>query len=167
MNKWKKSVKKFFWRVDFTPFMSKSFSIWDHFFSLLLPKDIGLWEVGTERLLNGVRKCDGQKDRQTNRHTYTHLTYRNNLPRGPILWKSHIQETNNLLTNADSSTNTEKNLLVRQNLPKFFCVRQFYNLYKQKFSNLRPLIFYHFCPRIPKLLKFWTLDFGKWGQKDV
>ena len=48
----KKSVKNFFCRGNFTPFMSKSFKIWDHFFPLLLPKDsknlksldIGLWE---------------------------------------------------------------------------------------------------------------------------
>ena len=64
VNKWKKSVKNFFRRGDFTPFMSKSFQIWDHFFPLLFPKDsenlksldIGLWEVGAKRRLNGVNK---------------------------------------------------------------------------------------------------------------
>ena len=39
MNKWKKSVRIFFCRSNFTPFMSKSFQIWYHFFSLLFPKD--------------------------------------------------------------------------------------------------------------------------------
>ena len=50
----KKSVKNFFRRGDFTPFMSKSFPIWDNFFPLFFPKNsenlkslvIGLWEVG-------------------------------------------------------------------------------------------------------------------------
>ena len=26
--------------------------------------------------------------------------------------------------------------------------------------------FYYFSPRIPNLLKYWTSDFAKWGQKD-
>ena len=48
----------------FTPFISKSFQILDHFFPILFPKDsenltsldIGLWEVGSKRHLNGVNK---------------------------------------------------------------------------------------------------------------
>ena len=67
----------FFRRGDFRPFMNKRFQIWDHFFLLLFPKDfknlkcldIGLREFGATRLLNGVRKCDGQ----TNRQTYGHF----------------------------------------------------------------------------------------------
>ena len=51
--------KKLFLRGDFTPFMSKSFQIWDHFFPLFLHKDskylkswdIGHWEVGARRRL--------------------------------------------------------------------------------------------------------------------
>ena len=51
-------------RGDFTPFMSNSFQIWDHFFPLLLPKDsknlkildIGFREVWEKRRLNGVNK---------------------------------------------------------------------------------------------------------------
>ena len=41
INKWegKKSFKSFFWRGDFTPFMSKSFQLWDRLFPLLFPKD--------------------------------------------------------------------------------------------------------------------------------
>ena len=43
---------------DFTPFMSKSFQIWDPFYPLLFPKDskdliildIGLWEVGGKKM---------------------------------------------------------------------------------------------------------------------
>ena len=54
----------FFLHGDFTPFMSKSAQIWDHFFPLLFPKDsenpksldIGLWEVGAKRYLNGMNK---------------------------------------------------------------------------------------------------------------
>ena len=55
----KKSVKNFFLRGNFKPFMSKSFIIWDNFFVLLFPKDsaylksldIGLWEKGAKRRL--------------------------------------------------------------------------------------------------------------------
>ena len=35
----KKSVKNFLRRGNFTPFMSKSFQTWDHFFPLFSPKD--------------------------------------------------------------------------------------------------------------------------------
>ena len=77
----KKISKKNFQRGYFTPFTRKSFQIGDHFFSLLFPKDsknlksldIGLWEVGAKRLLNGVRKCDRQTHTQTNRQTYGHF----------------------------------------------------------------------------------------------
>ena len=49
---------------DFTPVMSKSLQILDHFFPLLLHKDseylrswdIGHWELGARRRLNGVNK---------------------------------------------------------------------------------------------------------------
>ena len=49
----------FFLRGNFTPFLSKSFQIRDHFFALLFSKDsqnfksfdIGLEEVGTKRRL--------------------------------------------------------------------------------------------------------------------
>ena len=59
----KKIVKKKKIHGNFTPFMSKTFQIWNHLFSLLFPKDsenlkslgVGLWEVGAKRLLKGVR----------------------------------------------------------------------------------------------------------------
>ena len=65
-------------RGNFTPFMNISFQIWDHFFPLLFPEDsgnlksldIGLWEVGEKRPLNGVRKCDGPTNRQTHIRTF-------------------------------------------------------------------------------------------------
>ena len=38
VNKWK-IRKRLFHRGNFTPFMSKSFQIWDQFFTLLFPKD--------------------------------------------------------------------------------------------------------------------------------
>ena len=51
----------FFGAAIFTPFISKSFQIWDHFFSLLFPKDseslkildIQFQKVGAKRRLNG------------------------------------------------------------------------------------------------------------------
>ena len=70
----------------------KSFTILDDFFSLFFPKDsedlksldMGLRGVGAKRPLNGVRKCDGQTDKQTHRHTDI-STYRKHRPRGPML----------------------------------------------------------------------------------
>ena len=64
-----KSVKNFFCLSDFTPFMSKSRQILDHFFQLLFPKDsknltsldIGLQEVGEKIPLNRVRNTDTKK----------------------------------------------------------------------------------------------------------
>ena len=61
VNKWRKNASKtFFCHGNFTPFLSK----WDHFFPLLFPMDskylksldIGHWEVGAKRPLNGVNK---------------------------------------------------------------------------------------------------------------
>ena len=51
-------------RCNFTPFMSKRFTIRDHFFPLLFPKnseylkslDIGFQEVGAKKRLKGVNK---------------------------------------------------------------------------------------------------------------
>ena len=65
----KKSEKNFFCCGAFTPFMSKSFQIWDHFFPLLFPKDsenlksLDIWlrEVGAKRPLNGVRNTVTEK----------------------------------------------------------------------------------------------------------
>ena len=59
---------------DFTPFMSKTFQIWDHLFSALFPKDseslktlyIRLGEVGAKRCLNGTSKVN---DKQTEKPT--------------------------------------------------------------------------------------------------
>ena len=60
----------FFARGNFTPFISTSFQIWEHFIPLLFPKDseyliildIQLWEVGAKRRFNGTSKV--------NRRTY-------------------------------------------------------------------------------------------------
>ena len=56
--------KNFFVRGDFRQFLNKNVHIWDHFFSLLFPKDyeslkildIRLWEVGAKRPLKGTSK---------------------------------------------------------------------------------------------------------------
>ena len=69
--------KLFLWD-DFTPFISKSFQIGDHFFPLFFPKDseslnileIQLWKVGAKRGFNGTSKSehtDKYMDGQTNR----------------------------------------------------------------------------------------------------
>ena len=70
----KKKCLKAFFAAAILDHFSKNVKIWDHFFSLLFPKDfeylknldIGLWEMVAKRLLNGVRKCDGLTDKQTN-----------------------------------------------------------------------------------------------------
>ena len=72
------------------------------------------------------------------------------------------------MKNADSSTNTKKILLVRQNLPKkihFFFAWQLYTNYEQKFANLRPPLFLTFPQGFQKSKKFghWTLGSG--GKK--
>ena len=75
----KKTIcKKRILRTNFTPFMSKSCQIRDHFFPLTFPKnyknlkslDIGLWNVGAKGPFNGVRKSDGRTDRHTGISTY-------------------------------------------------------------------------------------------------
>ena len=63
----KKSIKNCFAVAILHPF-----KIWEHlfhYFSAGIPKrifflDIGLWEVGAQRLLNALRKCDGQTNTQ-------------------------------------------------------------------------------------------------------
>ena len=99
LSKAKLAQKQTFLLGNFTPFDSKRFKIWDLFFLLLFPKDsknlksldIGLWEVGAKRPLNGVRNCDEQTNKQTDKHTDI-STYRKNRPRGPMLWKCLTQK---------------------------------------------------------------------------
>ena len=81
---------------NFTPFISKSVQIWDHFFLLLLPKDSESFKIFGHLTLG----IGGQttfkwylKSEQTHRHTDTHthmdiLTNRKHRPRGPMLWKT-------------------------------------------------------------------------------
>ena len=69
VKKLKKSVKNFFGRGNFTPFLRKSFQIWDLFFPLLFPKDseslkmldIRLWEVGGKKIVKPSEKHQYQK----------------------------------------------------------------------------------------------------------
>ena len=67
-------------RKDYTPYISKSFQMRDHFFPLQFPKDsksliildIQIWKVESKRLLNGTSKSE-LTDRQTHRQTYGHF----------------------------------------------------------------------------------------------
>ena len=60
---------------DFTPFITKSFQMWDHFFPLFFPKDsdflkildIGLWEVGGKKTFKWNLKSE-----YTDKHTQTY-----------------------------------------------------------------------------------------------
>ena len=81
------------------------------------------------------------------------------------LEKSRIREIKHLWTDADSSTDAKKirlerqNLLVKKQEKKW---RQFYTLYKQKFSNLRPLLSITFPQGFLNSKKFghWTSGSG-------
>ena len=42
---------------------------------------------------------------------------------------------------------------------------QFYTLYRLK-AKYKTTFFHYFSPRIPKIWKVWTLNIGRWGQKD-
>ena len=80
----KKKKKNFFCSGNFTPCMSKSFQIWDHFFLLLFPKDsenlkslhIGLWKMGAKIPLKGVR----------NTNTKTILLSKEKLPKNKLFF---------------------------------------------------------------------------------
>ena len=55
-----------------------------------------LREVGAKWPLNDTSKLNRQTDTQTNTQTNTHMdisTYRNNRPRGPMLWKGLFSTT--------------------------------------------------------------------------
>ena len=76
-----------------------------------------------------------------------------------LLQKSRIKEKKNVLTNADSSTDTKKILLVRQNSPKnyLFCAWRFYTPMSKKiqiWDNFFPLL----SPKDSENLK----KFGHW-----
>ena len=76
----KKSVKNclFVFPRGYHAFYAKKFSNLRPLLSITSPHlseylkslDIGLWKVGAKKSLNGVRKCDGQTDRQTNLRTF-------------------------------------------------------------------------------------------------
>ena len=105
------------WRSYFTPFISKSFQIWDYFFPLLFPKgseslkfvDIRLWEVGTKKTFKWYLKSE-QTDGRTHGHTDTGTdisTYRKNQPRRLILWNSSWNKFSSLfLVSAHFSLHT-------------------------------------------------------------
>ena len=89
-----KTIK--FLRCDFTPFIIKSFKIWDHFFPLLFPKDSKFSKIFGHLTSGsgGIRTFECYlKSKQTYRQTHTHMdksTYRKHQPRGPMLWKKCI-----------------------------------------------------------------------------
>ena len=80
--------------------------------------------------------------------------------------KSRIRETKHLSTDADSSTDAiggwtkaksaKKNFFLRGNF------RPLSNKNVQMLDHFFPLLF----PKDSESLKYWTSDFGKWGQKD-
>ena len=57
--------KYFFLRINYTPFMSQSFQIWDHFFSLLFPQ--GLQK--SEKFWHWTSKSGGKKTFKRSKQT--------------------------------------------------------------------------------------------------
>ena len=76
-----------------------------------------------------------------------------------------IQETKHLSTDSDSSTNTKKIQLIRQNSPKTIFLRGGFRPFMSKTLNLRPLLSITFPQGFRKSKKFghWTLGSG--GKK--
>ena len=79
-----KNVKNFFCCGDFTPLLSKSFQIWDHFFPLLLRKDFenlksletGLWEVKrSEKHRYQKKSCSVRQNSPKNKHFFLQRFY--------------------------------------------------------------------------------------------
>ena len=127
--------------------MSKSFQIWDRFFPLLFPKDskkltsldIGLLEVVVKRPLNGVRNNNTKKillSKAKFAQKQTFFARRFYIEFIVNIWKTSIK--------------------------KSILLRQFYTLYNQKFSNLRPLLFITLPQGFWKSKKIghWTLGSG-------
>ena len=88
-----------------------------------------------------------------------------------VILDSRIQETKNLLTNADRSTNKKnhanKTKFVKVKKKNFFLRDNFTPFMSKSFSILRP-VFSIFVPQgFWNVQKFCTLDFAKWGQKDI
>ena len=79
--------------------------------------------------------------------------------------KSRIRETKHLSTDADSSTDTKKILLLRQKSSKIKkkIAWQFYTLYEQKYSNPKPLL--STSQGFGKLKKFRHWTSGSGGKK--
>ena len=84
-----------------------------------------------------------------------------------LMKKSRIRDTKHFWTDAGSSTDTQKILLVRQNSSKnkLFFVRPFFTLYEQKCSNLRPLLSITFPKKFRKSKKFGHWTSGSKGKK--
>ena len=80
-----------------------------------------------------------------------------------------IWETKHLSTDAASSADNKKNPASKAKLIKnqtFFCSSILHPLWAKVFKS-ETTSFPLFSQRIRKIKKVWTLDFGKWGQKDV
>ena len=87
-------------------------------------------------------------------------------------WAKWIHFTKQICsTETAVSTDTQKILLIRQNLPKttttkktYFCTAILHHLWA-KFFKLESISFHYFSPRTLKIKQVWTLDFGKGGAK--
>ena len=82
------------------------------------------------------------------------------------IWKSRIRETKHLSTNADSSTDTKKSCLqgkIRQKTT--FLLHGNFTLFMSKSFQIWDQFFPLLFPKDSK--KKFTLEFGKWGKKDV
>ena len=103
-------------------------------------------------------------------YTFHKQKFSNLRPLLPIIFPPRIlKKKNGHQTSGSMCKKTFKRIEKKKNNTQqnTFLPRQFYTLYEQQFSNLRPLLSIIFFPKIPKIKKVCTLEFGKWGQKIV
>ena len=86
-------------RRNFTPFISKSFQVSDHFLALLFQKDseslkfldMGFQELGAKRRLNGASKVIKHRDRHTDTNTYGQIILQKALAQRADTLKSKLK----------------------------------------------------------------------------
>ena len=146
----------------------KSETTWFHYFSLKDSKnlnslDIGLWEMGAKRRLNGVNKWKNplktffaaailhplwKKVFKSETTSFYYFSPR--IPKIQKVWTLDFRKW--------GKKKFKRSEQIKKICKKLFSPRQFYTLYEQKFSNLRPLLSLTFPQGFRKSRKF-----GHWA----